>query len=56
MKDNLAKIKEILKNLPARIAAAMKACHEMKTGSLPDEKADYWEERKNIEKWIGHLK
>ena len=56
MKDNLGKIKDILKTLPAKIAAALKTCEEMKTGSLPDESADYWEERKNIDKWIANLK
>ena len=56
MKDNLGKIKDILKSLPAKIEAALKTCEEMKTGSLPDESADYWEERKNIDKWIASLK
>ena len=28
----------------------------MKTGSVPDDSADYWEERKSIDKWIKDLK
>lgn len=56
MKDNLAKMKDALKSLPGKIANAMKTCLEMKAGSTPDESADYWEERKNIEKWIDNLK
>ena len=27
----------------------------MKKGSTPDESADYWEERKDIDKWIDIL-
>lgn len=27
----------------------------MKKGSVPDESADYWEERKDIDKWIDIL-
>jgi len=49
MKDNLSKIKDVLRNLPGKIALALKTCEEMKKGSLPDETADYWEERKNID-------
>jgi len=27
----------------------------MKAGSVPDESADYWEERKDIGRWIASL-
>lgn len=30
----------------------METLEEMKKGSLPDNTADYWEERKDIDKWI----
>jgi len=37
------------------IAALLRTLDEMKKGSTPDETADYWEERKDIEKWIEGL-
>lgn len=33
----------------------MKTLKEMKIGSEPDETADYWEERDQINKWIADL-
>ena len=33
----------------------LKACHEMKLGSEPDDSADYWEERPLINRSINSL-
>ena len=33
----------------------LKTLGEMKLGSTPDESADYWEERKDIDLWIKCL-
>jgi len=55
MKDDVGNTKELLRSLPGRIADIEKALQEMKTGSLPDDTADYWEEKKDIEKWIASL-
>ena len=33
----------------------LKTLQEMKIGSEPDESADYWEERKKIDKWTTSL-
>jgi predicted nuclease with TOPRIM domain len=55
MKDDLGNLKELLRKLPEQIQKLLETLNEMKKGSTPDESADYWEERKDIEKWIDVL-
>jgi len=33
----------------------LKTLEEMKIGSLPDDSADYWEEKGDIDQWIKAL-
>mgnify|MGYP000890016827 CR=1 FL=1 len=47
--------REIIEDLPNKIDFMLKACHEMKLGSEPDDTADYWEERPLINKSINSL-
>lgn len=56
MKDDLANLKDIIRKLPETIAKLLETLEEMKKGSVPDETADYWEERKDIDRWIENLK
>jgi len=37
------------------IEALLKILTEIEKGSLPDKSADYWEERKDILKWIATI-
>ena len=53
IKESLANLKDVLKRIPAMIEALLKILQEMERGSLPDKSADYWEERKDILKWIA---
>jgi len=55
MKDDLASLKDLLNKLPEQIKKLLETLQEMKKGSVPDESADYWEERKDIDKWIDIL-
>jgi predicted CopG family antitoxin len=55
MKDDLASLKDVLRKLPEQIAKLLETLMEMKKGSVPDESADYWEERKDIDRWIAAL-
>jgi hypothetical protein len=55
IKESLANFKEILKKIPAMIEALLKILSEMEKGSLPDKSADYWEERKDILRWIATI-
>jgi len=55
MKEDLKGVKEVLDSLPELIDKLLATLNEMKKGSLPDETADYWEERKDIDKWIDVL-
>jgi hypothetical protein len=43
--SNLKNGKEILDKYPGEVDLMIKTNEEMKIGSLPDESADYWEER-----------
>ena len=55
MKQDLGNLKDLLKKLPEDMANMRKTLDEMKLGSTPDETADYWEERKDIDKWLRNL-
>jgi len=55
MKDDLSNIKEVLAKIPELIEKLLETLNEMKKGSVPDESADYWEERKDIDRWIDIL-
>ena len=52
---DLGNLKDLLKKLPEQLEAMLKTLGEMKLGSTPDESADYWEERKDIDLWIKCL-
>ena len=41
--------------MPKKVDFMLKACHEMKLGSEPDDSADYWEERPLINRSINSL-
>lgn len=47
--------KGLLDTVPAQIENMLRTLEEMKNGSEPDESADYWEEKKKIEKWTAAL-
>ena len=55
LKEDTSNLKDLLSKLPEQIAAMLKTLDEMEKGSTLDETADYWEERKDIEKWIEGL-
>lgn len=55
MKEDLSNLKDILDSLPELVEKLLEALYEMKKGSVPDETADYWEEKDDIDKWIAAL-
>ena len=54
-KEDLANLKEIPSTLPGQIQKLLETLREIKVGSTPDESADYWEERNDIDRWIEEL-
>ena len=53
MLDDFAAFQDVLDKTPKQIDQMLKTLQEMKIGAEPDESADYWEERKTIEKQIN---
>lgn len=45
----------LLDGVPSQIEAMLRTLQEMKNGSEPDESADYWEERRKIDKNMSSL-
>jgi len=56
MYENLIKFKELSDKLPSQIEMMLETLKEMKTGSEPDDSADYWEERTKIMNWTSDMK
>ena len=56
IQDNLGKSRDVLDRYPNLIDLMIATNDEMKIGSLPDDTADYWEERKTIEQNLKDLK
>ena len=54
--DELKQFKDVLDQLPEKLALMQETLNQMKNGSEPDENADYWEEKKNIEDHLADLK
>jgi len=55
MKDDLNNLRDLLGKLPTTIDKLTDTLTEMKKGSVPDKAADYWEEKADIDKWLGQL-
>ena len=53
---DLKDINKLIKEVPNKIDAVLTILEEMHKGSEPDENADYWEEKEDIEGWIEILK
>lgn len=49
----LKKIKKIYDVLPERGSEAVEVLQEMRTGCQPDKSADYYENRKQIHRWLA---
>jgi hypothetical protein len=45
-------LKKLNASLPEQLNQLLEVLKEMKIGAEPDDSADYWEERKNIERHI----
>ena len=56
MIEDLQSFKTIHDKLPGEMDNMMKTLQEMKNGSEPDKEADYWKEKKMIDKNIVSLK
>jgi uncharacterized coiled-coil DUF342 family protein len=56
IKEGLKKSREVLDKYPNLIDLMIATNDEMKIGAVPDETADYWEERKTIDRHLGSLK
>lgn len=52
---NLGQFKDFHEQVPPYVEKMMRTLKEMKIGSEPDETADYWEERTQIDQWIIDL-
>lgn len=50
MTDDFDSFAGVLDKTPKQIDMMLRTLQEMKIGSEPDESADYWEERKTIDK------
>ena len=56
LREQQAAFKDIFGKLPGQIEALQKTLDEMSKDMGPDDTADYWEERKDIDKWIFAMK
>jgi len=56
LKEQQAAFKDIFSKLPDQIEAMQKTLGEMAKDMGPDDTADYWEERKDIDKWTDAAK
>ena len=50
MTEDLQSLKTIHEKLPGEMDNMIKTLKEMKNGSEPDATADYWKEKKNIDR------
>ena len=48
--EDMENFKQINDKLPVEMENMMNTLKEMKNGSEPNDSADYWEERKNIDR------